>query len=175
MVPPKRKQRSTRKSSNFEASIFDGIVLHIGFHAYESVCVCMCVCCSNEVEENCQVLLRQVLMTWCVQIGNRGFDCVYACRCVCVCVIQHEASLRVHCNTLHHTAPLCTTRQHTATHCNTATFYNTLRHTACVFACTLHRTASHCTTLQRTATHCNILQHTSTLLHTACVFWSLSR
>ena len=85
MVPPKRKQRSRRKSSNFEASIFDGIVLHIGFHAYESVCVCMCVCCSNEVEENCQVLLRRVLMTWCSVFRLEIVDSI-VCMRVCVCV-----------------------------------------------------------------------------------------
>ena len=92
-------------------------------------------------------------------------------------------------NTLHHTAPHCTTLQHTATHFNTPTeqaqelegltaapVKNTLRHT-------LHHTLIHCITLQHThrasartrrsdsgthqkhtathtATHCNTPQHT---------------
>jgi len=50
--------------------------------------------------------------------------------------------LKVHCNTLQHTATHCNTLQHTATHCNT-----------------LQYTATHCYTLQHTATYCNTLQH----------------
>jgi len=53
--------------------------------------------------------------------------------------------MRLHCNTLQHTATHCTPSQHTATHCNT-----------------LQHAATHCNILQHTATHCNTLYHTAT-------------
>ena len=78
-------------------------------------------------------------------------------------------------NTLHHTAPHCTSLHHTASHLqHTTTHCNWREHTPqCT---TLYHAAPHCTTLHHTAPHCNILHHTvprctaircNTLQHTA--------
>jgi len=85
----------------------------------------------------------------------------------CLVLLQHTAP---HCNTLCHTAALCTTLHHTLRH--TATHCDTLqRHTAVSATWhdwfptetkTLQHYVTQCNTLQHIATHGNTLQHTAT-------------